>query len=454
MDERAELIALRRMAELEAKAGGAAAEVEDPGFLHSALIGSGRTFDRIGKGVRQLYYGATGNQAKQAELASDAATDDALYKPLQEARPWATGIGEALPSMVLPGAGGASLLANAGRMALAGAAPGLLEYGSAEDRIKRGAIGATAGTAVPLAGAAFKTGKSLVEPLYVVGRSAIAGRTLNRAAGDGAAAARMARAAPLVPGSMPTAAQVAESGGIAALERSAAAANPEAYTQRAMEQSSARLSALRSIAGDDAAMAAAKTTREATAGPLYAAADAGVAPIDSYFSGLMKRFPEAVKQAQTLARKEGLDDIFFRNADGTPKALLGEGAHFIKKALDEAAEFGSSSYTGKASAAAAGKTNDLFQQWLAKSIPEYGAAKQAFAKGSAPINQMQVGQSLLDAASPALNDFGALGRETGATYARALRNADQTAAKATGKSGAKMADVLSREAKQICWVES
>ena len=127
---------------------------------------------------------------------------------------------------------------------------------------------------------------------------------------------------------------------------------------------------------------------------------------------------------------------------GKPVALIGEGAHYIKKALDEAAEFGSKSYTGKASASAAGKTNDLFQSWLDKSIPEYSAAKAAYAAGSKPINQMQVGRALMDKAQPALADFGALGRETGATFGTAMRNADDVAAKATGLKGATMADVL------------
>ncbi len=243
---------------------------------------------------------------------------------------------------------------------------------------------------------------------------------------------------------MPTAAQVAENGGIAALERSAAGANPADYTARFMEQSSARLNALRGIAGDEAKMAAAEVARDASAKPLYAAADAGLAPIDGFFKGLEMRpqFKAAVSRAQELAKDKGLTDIFFRDKDGKPVALIGEGAHFIKKALDEAGEYGSKSYTGKASASSANKTNELFQGWLEKSIPEYSAGKAAYAAGSKPINQMQVGQALFDKASPALADFGALGRETGATYANALRNGDQVAAKATGMSGATMRDVL------------
>lgn len=406
------------------------------------LIGAGKTFTRIGQGMQQLFAG--GDEA--AKLKAQVEEENRLYKPLQEARQFATGIGEALPSMAIPAGGASTLLGNAARMAVGGALPGLLEYGSAGERGARGAAGAVAGALMPVAGAALKTAKSFVEPLYNAGRQTIAGRTLNRVAGDSAdtIAQRMAGAQPLVPGSLPTAGQVAESGGIAALERAAASSNPEAYTQRAMEQSSARLNALRGIAGDEASMAAAQANRQAAKQAAYAQADVGVAPLDDFFAGLVQRpqFAEAVQRAQELARNKGLADIFFRNDQGQPVALIGQGAHFIKKALDEAGEFGSKSYTGKAAAGAANDTNTLFQQWLDKSIPEYAAGKAAYAAKSVPINQMQVGQSLLDAVSPALADYGALGRETAATYARALRNADVTAAKATGFPGTKMANVM------------
>lgn len=449
------------------------APVEDPGMLQSLLIGAGRTFDRVGKGMEQAYYGArsamsgpdatslvTGGKnqwdVKLDKLKQDAASDDAAYKPLQEIRPWSTGIGESLPSLAIPGGGGATLGANMVRMAAAGAIPGALEYGSARERAGRAALGAAAGAAVPAIGAGLKTAKAFAEPLWQGGREAIAGRLLNRVSGDDAAAVanRLASAGELVPGSAPTAAQVAENGGIAALERAAAQANPAAYADRGMEQASARLNALRGIAGDDAKMAAAIAERKAAKDSLYAAADMGVAPIDTGFTSLLKRpqFAEAVNRAQELAKNSGLDDIFFRGNKGEPIALIGQGGHFIKKALDEAAEPGAKSFTGKAGARAAGDTNELFQTWLEKSVPEYAQAKAAFAAKSAPINQMQIGQALLDKARPALADYGALGRESGATFASAVRNGDALAAKATGFGGSTMRDVLSAD--QMATVEN
>jgi hypothetical protein len=72
---------------------------------------------------------------------------------------------------------------------------------------------------------------------------------------------------------------------------------------------------------------------------------------------------------------------------------------------------------------------------LDDAVPDYAAARQAFAQGSAPVNQMKVGQALLEKVQPALAENGALARETGSQYATALRNSDQLAKKLTGSRG-------------------
>jgi hypothetical protein len=419
---------------------------EDPGVLSSIAIGAGKTVDSVLDGLTQMYLGARGEKAALGGLKENVQDKAEPYKRLQELHPFATGVGEALPSMVVPLGAGATAVGTAARMAAAGGVPAALEYGTPEERLKRGAVGAVAGAALPAAVAVGKTAKSLVEPLYEGGRNAIAARTLNRVAGDDAAVAatRMLSARPLVPGSMPTAAQVAENGGIAALERSAAASNATPFTERAMEQASARVNALRGVAGDDALMATAKADREAATKAIYSQADAAIAPVDGFFNGLKMRpqFGAAVKRAETIAKDEGYADIFFRNKDGNPVALLGVGAHYIKKALDEASERGANSYSGQAGAKAAAKTQDEFLQWLDKSIPEYAQASATYAAKSKPINQMQIGQELLTKLEPALADFGALGKDTAATYARAVRNAEQTAKAATGFPGSTLKNTL------------
>lgn len=419
----------------------ALAPEDTPGFGETALIGAGRTFDRIGKGAQQVYHTLRDDQPALAALKQQAQADDEAYLPLREARPWATGIGESLPSMAIPAGGAATLLGNAGRMAAAGAAPGLLEYGTAGERALRGGIGAAAGAAVPLLGAGLKTAKSFLEPLFSGGRETIAGRTLNRVAGADAPAVaqRLALASELVPGSAPTAAQVAQSGGIAALERSASSANPQAYTERAMEQAAARTAALRGIARDDSALEAALGKRSRVGGMAYdraqrAGVDQGMSDaLQPQIASLLERdsIKGAVAKARSLAKEEGIE---LGDELGSVQGL-----QYLKQALDDAiGDLPKGSNTARVWT----KTSNDLKSVLQDIVPDLRQADRVYARLSREPNRMQVGQALLDRAQPALADFGGLGAENGAMFARALRNADPIAQRATGLKSATAESVL------------
>jgi len=442
-------------------------EFEDPGFGESMLIGTGRTFDRIGKGMQQLYYGARGNEKELASLKARAEDDDRAYKPLQEARPFATGLGEALPSMVIPGGGAATWTGNALRMGAAAAVPAALEYGDAGDRLLKGTVAGLAGAAAPAAGAAFKSAKTFAEPLYEGGRNAIVGRTLNRVAGDDAANViqRLKSAQPLVPGSMPTAAQVAENGGLAAMERSAAGANPAAFAQRNMEQASARLNSLRGVAGDDATLEAAKVARDTAAKPLYAQAKQQTMQNTPELSAILDSLPPSVmSKAHSLAMlareplKMGKDipaqtvptglfdaagNAITRDVAAQSSSYSGKALHYIKLALDDTlSKTGEGSLGNTEKRLMMGAKDDLLGL-VDSGIPAYGQARTKFAELSRPVNQMEIGQALYDKMKPALSDFGALGQESKAQFANALRNGDKLAADATGFKGAKLNSVMS-----------
>ncbi len=387
--------------------------------------------------------------------------------------------------MVIPVGGGATLAATAGRLAAAGAIPGALQYGDVGDRATRALVGAAggvvggvvapkvlaaAGRAVP---GVARAAKAAVEPLYEGGRSAIAGRTLNTAAGDAAPAAlqRVAAAAPVVPGSMPTVAQVAENGGLAALERQSAAANPAAFAERAQEQASARLQALRGIAQDDTALAAAKQVRGVTTKPLYSAAAAQtVTTADPALQELLSRpsVQKAIARAASLAKEEGrtfgltpekaaapgqqiVDEagnvLLDLGTKAQPGKITGQTLQDIKMGLDALLKDPTSGIAGREATNVAATRGQLMN-WMENAIPELRTARTAYAQASKPINQMQIGRELLNRLEPALADYGALGRETGARYAQALRNADQTARVATKFKGAGMADVMTPQQMQ------
>ena len=118
------------------------------------------------------------------------------------------------------------------------------------------APGVLAGTAVPFAKGVFDYGASF----FPRGQKMLAGRVLNRAAGDAADAvsgmihADPSIADPLIPGSKPTLGQVTQNPGLAAMERIAEQKGTQGapITQRLLEQRDAQAAMLREV-GDQAA---------------------------------------------------------------------------------------------------------------------------------------------------------------------------------------------------------
>lgn len=419
---------------------------EDPGALWSTVIGAGRTTDRVIKGVQQAYYTLTGNDAAAEDLKRRAADDDAAYKPLQEARPYSTGLGEAVPSMLIPAGGSATLVGNAARMAAAGAIPGALEYGTLGERADRAKTGAIAGALVPVGVAGARTLKAAVEPMYQSGREAILSRVLNRAAGDDAAnvISKLKGAAELVPGSAPTAAQVAENGGIAGLERAAAQADPQAYATRAMQQSAARAAALDAVAKTPQELEAAIAARGQAVKPLYEQAASTMVPNTPEIAGLLQRMPnEAVSTASRIAKVQSGAPI---NVNPATPIYTGRELDLLKKGLDDVIGTTGQKGIGKVEGAALADLQSGYLSHLDANMPGYQQARDLFAKMSGPINEMQVAQALRNKVAPALRDYGARTGETAAKYAEALKNSEPLVEKATGLTGKTVEDVVTPKA--------
>lgn len=438
------------------------AHADDPGALQSLLIGAGRTFDRLGKGAQQLYFGATGNHEAQRKLAENAAEDDRIYGHLQQQRPLSTGIGEALPAMALPGGGGATLGTTMAMQAAAGAAIPALSYGSLSDRAQGAGWGALAGAAVPAIGAAAKTGYAAAEPLFKAGQDKIIGRALNRAAGPDVAAAldRLKNAAPLVPGSLPTVAQVAENGGLAALERSASAVNPAEYAQRAADQIGARRAALQGIAGTPNDLATAEAMRGNASRPWYDAAKSAELPVTGDMKNALERMPSTtVKRAERIAQISGepigtpsltphqaSPAIFAAGGQLPPQppTLTGRFLHYLDQGLGDeiTAASQSSARTGPAELNALSGLKNTYRGLLNDQLPGYKQANQIYADLSRPINQMQIGQHLHDKLAPGLADHGMQIGERSQAFGNLLRD-DGLPARVTGFPGATWDNTLS-----------
>jgi hypothetical protein len=133
---------------------GNASVASEVGQVDASLIAAGRTFSKIGQGVKQLTLGAAEKfgpkfvaDAARSELGSQAVEErekDAAYSELSSQRPYSTGIGEFLPYAAAPGGILASSALTGGMEAL--------KYGSANERANRGLLGAATTAAGGLLG--------------------------------------------------------------------------------------------------------------------------------------------------------------------------------------------------------------------------------------------------------------------------------------------------------------
>lgn len=472
MSDRDELMALRRMAELEAKARGVRAAPQEPapdptlggstlnfaGFdtgvplpevVTRFLAGAGKAFADTGRGFKQLVtIGGNQQEIDDAKQRDRALMDTGSGLIGNIAGNLALAIG---PGAAVRGAGvaaGMPALANAGTAmvlpktvagaaALGGAQGFMQPVASDESRMFNTALGAAGGAIVPATVAGARLAKDTLAPFTTKGAERIAGRALERFA-ENPSALRGINPERFVAGSVPTLAEATGDPGIAQLQR-ALANNPDigkALAARAQSNMNARFSALSNIAGDAGTVNQLKGFRSDNANRLYAKAFEENAQVTPWIKGeitkLQQRpaFRDAWKAATTLAANDGIK---------LDKKNVVQVAHYAKMALDDAAE----ASTGNQQRAILGTRDKLLSLMESKDFaPSYQAARMQYAADSLPINQMQIGKDLLNTLQPALGEFGANTRANAAQYARAVRDADATAAKALGFKGAKMDRVM------------
>ena len=493
MDPREELIMLRRLAELEARQGRQTAPQPERGpdpaavrgslqigpidtgigipvGVTNALAGTAKAVVDGGRGLGQLVGAVSGE---------DVAASRKLDRPLMNTG--AGTLGNIAGNIGMALTPGAALKAASAIPQLARAAPALAAAGStlmaprtigaglavgggmgliqpATDMGERGlnvALGAGAGALVPAAQWAGRTAWSALEPFSQGGRTAIVGRALRDAAGkdpDGVAQALKTAPRQIIPGSELTVAQAAKSPSLAALERAASAVNPTVtneYGARMAAQGAARATALDSIAGDAATVAAAKGARSAATNELYDQTGNVMVKMDGELESLLRRpsMASALNDARKLAADRGQRLSFDRPAGGAfagvgaPREaetfLDGRSLHTLKMALDDASDAGTSVQKGIAAnqLGAIRDNKTAYLKWLEARLPEYGQARQTYRQMSQPVNAMETAQAIRDKATNRVS-----GAMTPAAYMRALD--DKTAQQATGMSNATLQGVF------------
>lgn len=460
MDEREELAALRRLAELEAKAAGKAkaqAVSTADRFNPVNSMGTGeRLLAGVGSGMSDLYMGAK----QRLGLASQEEVDekrrlDANLKATTAGTVGNIGgkVAAGLPAAFIPGA---NTIAGAG---LIGAAQGALEPTAADESVLQNmAIGGAGGSGGVLAGRALHAGakgaQALIEPFTASGQQKIAGRVLDRFAAN-PAAVRSATSAPTSTGAMPTLAEAARDPGIAALERALAQQDPQIaarFLQRGADNNAARVGVIQGIAGDDAKRAAAEAARKAATENAYRAGTQATYTVDPQLSDLLGRpaVKQAMERAKTIAANQGRPFAFDVSAapagEGVRRAgskqITGQGLQDLKMAMDEMLTDPASGFAGKAGST----VKDLRGQivgWMEQANPEFKAAREGYAAASKPINQMDVGQRLLDKTTGAMRDLSGNQRLQANAFSRALNDEQSLVRNATGFKGVNaLSDVM------------
>jgi hypothetical protein len=315
-----------------------------------------------------------------------------------------------------------------------------------------GVAGAALAPVGQLVGRGYELAKALVQPFTESGRKAIVGSTLRgqiRPSDLGDTLNRMSNATELVPGSQPTVGEVAESGGLSALQRQAQNANPDVFTPRKVAQVQARRNAAYEVAGDAGKKELFATAREDAADTLYKQAYKQTLNVNrDPVTG--KMLPKADRDAANAEIADLLDTPAIQQAmkDGVvlaknerinikdPKGSI-QGLDYTKRALDKQI----ATAEGDNEKRILMGVKERLMTFLQKQSPKYAEAVATYAEGSKPINQMEIGEYLKNSLIPAIGEQGGMLNESGAAFTKALRSPD-TARTATGFKGATLENVF------------
>ena len=327
------------------------------------------------------------------------------------------------------------------------------------------ATGTLLGPIGPVLGRGYELAKAMVQPFTEKGRTQILGNLLRtglRETDVPEITGRLANPTQLVPGSNPTAAEVAQSGWISGLQRSAAAGHPEEYAAREAANIAARKNAVGEIAGDvgkqdlfesSRNLAAKKLYEEAYKQPLNIARNpitgkflpkAEIEAAQIQMDNLLTKpaIKIAIKEAKDLAANEGINIV-------NPAGSI-QGLDYARKALGKQISL---SKDANEKRILMGVMDEL-DTFLQKQSPKYAEAVGTFAEMSKPLNEMAVGKALADKLTPALGEAGAITKENAAAFADALRRGNATARQATGFPGATLENVFAQNPQHLTTLQN
>lgn len=449
-----------QLAQVDSATAGAQSTVGDMGTGQRMLVGAGKSVNDTINGVKQLG-GAIADVIPGVDLTnwrqgvqSDIDESKRIDAPLM-----ATGAGLAgnvLGNLAQVAAGGTALRGTslaaaalprtiAGNALQGGVMGAMQPVATGDSRVQNALIGTafgggSAAAVKGLAGAggyAYDAARNLIRP-GVSGTERRAAEVLLRESADPAALQRVAPSS--VPGVQRTLAEESLDPGIARLERTVRSTGGQ-FDAIDRANNAARVRAIESFAGDDAAIGLAKRERDQQTKALLdqAMQDRGV-----NVGSVKKSLEDQIKATATRPSVQS--------------ALMD-----VKRSLDEAGDdvfslYGTRKYIGDLLSGKAGgdksyaraATRELMQvknqldEQLAEASPSFSSYLQKYQELSVPVNRMAIGQEMTSAkrGGAVLDPVTGAQVLTPAQFSKASRSLDDIAAKATGFAKAKAADIL------------
>ncbi len=358
-----------------------------------------------------------------------------------------------------PTGGAAGALTRAAGGAAAGGAsaamvnPSDAGTGAAVGSVLPGALNLIGRGAKAVGGAA----RGVIEPFTESGRTAIAGRTLERFGVHPSDVVGLS-SMPSATGARTTLAEQIRrpegAAGAARLQDAVRSLDPEIaakMTAREVENNSARVSKLRELAGEGGARDFALAERAGTSGPMYdaafkVAADGRKLTAEQSRTMLALQRAPAIKAASIAARENASNagsNVGKANVSGSV-----EGLHNVKLALDAqiTQARNPANPAGQATLDGLQAAQKRLVSFIESISPEYANARGVHALMSKPINQMDIAGEVLRRGSSATSDLAGNPRLMPDSMLRALRDEPRLIKQATGRDlGGSLDKVLDKE---------
>jgi hypothetical protein len=289
---------------------------------------------------------------------------------------------------------------------MAGAAGGTLRESGASPGAQMGGamlagMVAPGGPKLPLTQRVLAAPASVVQPFTQAGREVIVGNVLNRlATNPEAAQARLANAAPLVPGVRPTTAGAAFDPGLAASETAIRALDQSgAFPSRISGNQQALLDAYRRLSGGPGSIPYAEAKRTDITRPMREQAFAGVTVQPEIFqSGIGLVVNKAVQNVldSPVGVRQDVESAMNWATSRIAKARSPQELYEVRKDLAAAAQ-GKYNQENPSLRLAKGQLTDVINSIddvIEAAAPGYSAYMSKYRKMSGPINQMELLQDI------------------------------------------------------------